>query len=280
MNIRIMASNNIKPLYIGSKKQPKKDDGVLVVYPWNGEPYIVDEIFNESDDNAIFLLQSCVHGWVEKLDIGSIIAHTRCPKRGVEIYVNEEARFSADWRPQCYKPNKHFNICLRPSDILGDVVVILKPFGTQKYANTHWEFLEKIKTKKQPEYNFRNFECFRHFIGEDVVDKDEEGWKKMWEENHKWGEEETPEERAKCIFKEDEEIQKKRAEDDLARIADLGLKIAKIVNSRKNTLKKIEDIQELNKSYGYGEMRTKELIPLFQESYGDCLIEALLQWFQ
>ena len=67
MNIRTMASNNIKPLNIGSKKQPKKDDCVLVVYPCDGEPYIVDEIFNENDDNAIFLLQACVHGWVEKL---------------------------------------------------------------------------------------------------------------------------------------------------------------------------------------------------------------------
>ena len=189
MNIRIMASNNIKPLNIGSKKQPKKDDCVLVVYPWNGEPYIVDEIFNENDDNAIFLLQACVHGWVEKLDNNYIIAHTHCPKRGVEIYVNEEARFSADWRPQCYKPNKHFHIDygVSFSDILGDVVVILKPFGTQKYANTHREFLENIKTKKQPEYTFDNFECFRHFIGKDVVAEDEEGWKKMWEDNHKYG---------------------------------------------------------------------------------------------
>ena len=274
-----MASNNIKPLNIGSKKQPKKDDCVLVVYPCDGEPYIVDEIFNEDDDNAIFLLQACVHGWVEKLDNDYIVAHTRIPKRGVEVYINEEAR-----KHECYKPNKHFHIDYGVSflDILGDVVVILKPFGTQKYAETHREFLEGIKTKKQPEYTFDNFECFRNFIGEDVVDKDEEGWKKMWEENHKYIAKETPEERAKRIFKEDEEIQKKREEDDLARLADVALKIGKILNSRKKTLKKIEDIQELHKSYGYGEMRTKELIPVFQENPDmDCaLVEAILQWFK
>lgn len=185
MNIRTMASNNIKPLNIGSKKQPKKDDCVLVVYPCDGEPYIVDEIFNENDDNAIFLLQSCVHGWVEKLDNDYIVAHTYIPKRGVEVYINEEAR-----KHECsHKPNKHFHIDYGVSflDILGDVVVILKPFGTQKYAKTHREFLEDIKTKKQPEYTFDNFECFRHFIGEDVVDKDKKGWEKMFEENHKYG---------------------------------------------------------------------------------------------
>ena len=261
----------------------KKDDCVLVVFPYDGEPYIVDEIFNEDNDNAMFLLQACLHGWVEKIDNKYIRAHTRMPKRGVEVYLNEEARKQTGG-----KPNKHFHIDYGVNyfgdsfyDILGDVVVILKPFGTQKYANTHKEFLETIKTKKQPEYTFDNFECFRHFIGKDVVAEDEEGWKKMWEENHKYVAKETPEEKAKCIFKEDEEIQKKRAEDDLARMADLGLKIGKIVNSRKNTLKKIEDIQELNKSYGYGEMRTKELIPVFQNNTGNCgLTEAILQWFQ
>ena len=95
-------------------------------------------------------------------------------------------------------------------------------------------------------------------------------------------EEETPEERAERIFKEDEEIQKKREEDDFTRLADLSLKIADIVNSRKKTLKKIEDIQELHKSHGYGEIRTKELIAVFQENPDmDCaLVEAILQWFE
>ena len=89
----------------------------------------------------------------------------------------------------------------------------------------------------------------------------------------------TPEQKAERIFKEDELIQKERTEKEQKHYDDVKIKLTKIVKSRMKPMNKIEKIRELHQSYGYGEMRMKEIIPLFQELYGDCLIEALLQWF-
>jgi hypothetical protein len=168
-----------------------KNTKVIVMLPYDGEPYILDEELDEDNDG--FLVQACVHGWMEPLNLKHVYvkSNSECfyPIKGklpvkAEVYVNELAGVNKYYRD---KPNKH--IAFAGQVMLGDAVIILSPLGPQKYCKKHAEFLDEIKLPKRQldEYTFDNFDCFKHWIGKDVVDKDKEGWMEQWKENHMYG---------------------------------------------------------------------------------------------